>query len=161
MSIERECCHCVREQFLQVCEVFIKPWMRRRHGLATLEELEERLERLGTISMEAVNALTFFSDLFFAGEFVLTSFLYPLEKGIFCSDPWVRENYADIVHRACSYFYWPQTAYPLDQLVGYIEKELGGSWQGFPDGFINKILRMSPLFRVSKGKAGFLEIRLA
>ena len=154
-------CNSVKEQFREVAEVFIKPWMRRRHGFATLQELDERVERLGLNSAEVVSAMVFFSDLFFDGAFVFDAYLYPLEKGIFCADPWTRENYIQIIQRACSYFYRAQTVYPLDQLVGYLEKEFARLWQGFPDGFILKILRLSPCFRVRKGNAGVLEIRLA
>lgn len=154
-------CKAIKEQVCKIADVFIKPWMQRRHGLATRQEIIERIQRLSTNSAEASNAISFLSDLYFGKEFLFQEFLIPLEDEIFCLDEFAKERYIQVVQRACSYFYNPRTVYPLEQLIGFLEREFALAWEGFPEGCLHKILRLSPCFCTRKGNAGKLEIRIA
>lgn len=148
----------VREQIRKVVNVFIKPWMKRRHGFATQEELEERIERLSINPVEAKLAMAFISDIYFDNGFPFKEYLLTIDKKIYCINSIVHADYCDVVKKASSYFYKPQTAYPLAKLVEYLEKEFSLSWEGFPEGYLNKVLRITPSFSVRKGQLGCLEI---
>lgn len=53
----------------QITEVFLKPWMRGRLGLAGRDELEERVEKVSFSPQEASKAIHFFEHLMAKGSF--------------------------------------------------------------------------------------------
>src|SRR6202030_2402998 len=74
----------VRLQFLhgsfkKVAEVFVKPWIRQRNGLATLQEIEERLFRVSDDRKMAQQIIRFISAIYCEGQ-------SPLQKHLICLD---------------------------------------------------------------------------
>lgn len=151
----------VLSNMLKIVNVFFKPWMRNRMGIATKGEIFERLERISVNSEIALQALSFFADIFFQGKFPIGESLYPIEKELYCVDLKHIQSFQAIVDNALTYFYKPNVIYPLPILISYLQREFALDWGDFTEGFIEKVLRHSSTFRVRKGFLGDLEIRLA
>lgn len=149
------------EQMLMVANVFIKPWMRLRHGFATKEELFERLQRISLKPELTSSALALFSELFFQCQMPFGTYLVHVTDNLFCSDAQIKKQYHIVIDKAMSYFYKPNLYYDLSDLTKWLEREFARNWNSFPYGFIEAVLRISPEFRVRKGEHGRLVVRLA
>ena len=147
------------EKLGDVADVFIRPWMRSRNGLATQAEIEERLSNVSEDSIMAEKVFKFFCEVYFEGNFCLRKMLSEVDEELFAADAKVRESYLAVVSRAKSYFYDVKVSYSLDELVRYVEQEFAKRWEGVPDGFTAKALRLASTFRVRKGKSGSLMVR--
>ncbi len=145
----------------KVTNVFIKPWIRQRLGFATEYELTERLQRVSENPNTSSAILHFFSSVYFDDMFPLSYYLYQVDEKLYCADETTATFYREVIKKACSYFYNARITYPLSQLISFLEREFAYQWQGFPEGFIKKVLQQSPHFRVRKSVQGHLEIRLA
>lgn len=150
----------IDKDFYEVTEVFIKPWIDSRLGLATEHEIIERLQALDENS-EVLAILNFFQETYFKGVFPLSRYLQPLEFDLFASDTWTVKQYHQIVEKALTYFYMPHISYPYEALSSFIEREFARSWSGFRDGFLVKVLKTCPRFFVHKNHSGILQIALA
>lgn len=151
----------VDKDFCEITEVFIKPWMSCRHDIAAEWELQERLIQLSEDCAAAISCLNFFKKFFFKNDFPLKRYLEPLGEGLFASDGWVAEHHDQIIEKALTYFYQPDTVYPYATLMVFLEREFAHSWTSFREGFIAKILLLSPRFRVFKNFDSILFISLA
>jgi len=109
------------------------PWIEVRGGIATVDEIKERLERTS-------------SQMPFPKE----SSLIPLEQGVYASDPEVAERYHALISRAQTYFYDPSCRYPFHQLISWLEREFAIEWENYPQSFITKCLISSPRFSLLK-----------
>lgn len=147
----------VFEDMQKVFKAFIKPWVLQRGGFASHDELMEKLLRASTDSTTCTNVLQLFKDVYFHQDF-FSCFLHQIDPGIYCTDEYNACNYELIVDKACSYFYKTSVYYTLPELVSHLEREFSKAWIGFPDGYVEKVLRLSPTFRTRKGPLG-LEIR--
>lgn len=154
-------CQAVSIEMGKVINVFVKPWMRRRLGMASQYELTERLQRISENPTITTSVLHFFSDVYFDQMFPLSGYLDQVDEGLYCVDESIATLYRTIVKKARSYFYKSQVSYPLQQLIRFLEGEFAQCWQGFPDGFTKKVLMQSPHFRVRKSASGELVVRLA
>ncbi len=129
------------EQLESVIAVFVKPWIVGRLGLATHEELLERLERVSTYPEETKAILAYFSRRFSLGRY-----LEEPAKGFYAVG--VAEQYQEVVSLAQSYFYQKEIIYPLEELVTLLEREFARLWQGHQEGFVRKVLRFAPDFMI-------------
>lgn len=145
----------------KMVNVFLKPWIRRRLGIASKSELTERLQRISENPLIATNVLKFFTDVYFDGLFPPTLDLYQVDEDLYCADEMTASAYCLIVKGALSYYYNPEISYTLSQLVSFLEREFALQWSGFAEGFVEKVLFQSPCFRVRKGPKGDLLVRLA
>ena len=145
----------------QIFYVFFKPWIVSRHGLVDGNQLNERFERVSDMPQMTQNAINFLSSVFFNGAFPLKKILYMPEDNIYCADLAAYESFRAVIEKGLSYFYKPDAMYPLEQLIRFLERDFAMNWQGFPQGFIERTLRLSSKFSVRKGTRGFLEVRLA
>lgn len=150
----------VRDRIDQLATVFVKPWVRGRLGLATLDEIRERLERVSLAPEAARKALPFFSDVYYDALFPFKDNLFEVESDIYAADEWTARAYGVVVEQARTYFYKQGIHYPFLQLVQLLKREFARSWTGFAEGFIEKALRLSGEFSVHKGRGGSLEVRL-
>jgi len=141
-------------------DVFIKPWVKKRQGLASQEEIQERLQVISDNPKITPNALEFFKCYFF-DAFPPSEFLPSLGQRLYAADPIVENAYHQVVKIAESYFYNPLLQYPLEQLTSLIERECSRRWIGFGEGFVEKTLRHSPAFRVRRDFSGNLRVRHA
>lgn len=144
----------VLEDVQNVTDAFIQPWMRRRHFMATSDELLERMQKVSERQAIVIHALDFLSALYFNGQSPIESQLLCMDKEFFSSEKSVSHMHTFIVNKALSYFYKPTVVYPLGQLIQLIEKECAKQWIGFPDGFLEKVLRHSSHLNVYKANGG-------
>lgn len=150
----------VNEDLRYITEVLLKPWIRLRGGIACISDIQEHLESLREGPVETSSVLSLFQDLYFEGECPLNTFLHSLEDEIFASDAFIADAYYLVVETSYSYFYQPEVLYTLDQLTGLVERELALHWLGFAEGFVEKVLRSSSLFRVRRSMEGTLVVKL-
>ncbi len=150
----------VRNDFATLMEVFVKPWIRARGGYATRRELEERFMQVSEDPRLTPRVLAFLTDLFLDRS-DYTRFLVSADADLFCADAGQVDAYQMIVNQVNSYFYQPQVSYRLQDLIAWIERELAAKWLGFPDTFLEKLLRLSPRYRIRKAPDGKLHIRLS
>lgn len=141
-----------------VFNVFFKPWIRRRGGFAQRHELLERMQRLSDNPSICSKVLNFLQINFFDDADFLNFFLHIIDQDIYCCDSFSKQDYETIMHRAHSYFYKSGIYYRLSELVGWLEKEFACLWVGFNDGYIEKILKLSPQFNIYRGQSNELEI---
>jgi hypothetical protein len=132
-------------------EVFLKPWIRARHGLVTINELWERVERVSMNPLVARKVIHFFADGILEKEEILSSQLIQLEPDLYAADSHAKEMYHAAMGKMMTYFYQPTIVYPLKDLEILLERELARKWEGYDEGYIEKLLRYSGRFRVRKG----------
>ncbi|MCB1135020.1 MAG: hypothetical protein KDK78_02025 [Chlamydiia bacterium] len=140
-------------------EVFVKPWMRKRQGMASTRELYERLERVSRDAGRARSTLNYVMEVFYQGESPFKKNVTEVEPGIFVVDRYVALAYRRVLNCAKTYFYKDGISYSLAELESYIARECARKWEGFPEGFIVQVLRRSPSFRVRKAENGKLMVR--
>lgn len=126
--------------------------------MASRQELEERLDRIAYCEGTSGPFLKFLEEVCFEGKFPFSMSLEPLEKDLYAVDHAAKERYLNIVSKASTYFYKKEACYKLKNLVSYLEREFAKEWEGFPDGCIEKILRISSKFIIYKNRSGLLEI---
>jgi hypothetical protein len=151
----------VKADLHQVIDVFIKPWVERRFGLARQAELIERLYHVSYSPSTADKVFKWLSTLYFEGGFPMTSYLYPLEEGLFAINAHAADAYRSIMDIALSYFYNLKVHYPLSSLVMWIGRECARKWHNFSLLHIEKVLRISPQLRVRKATNGELMVKLS
>lgn len=144
-----------------IVDVFITPWICSRNGLATQTEITERFQKISEDPKVAPNISKFISDVYFDGQFLLERFLISVEQGLYATSPSFSQAYRLIVQKTHSYFYKSCVTYSMHKLIKLIEREFALEWMGFEKGFVEKVLRYSPLFRVFKNDEHTLIIRLA
>lgn len=141
--------------------VFVIPWMRTRHGLASKEELVERLQQVAFSEEDIFSYLSFFSKVYHNEKFPLAQCLFQSEDNVFCCDAHVANLYDLIITKALTYFYQPTVSYSLLELMRWILRDFARDWVGFSEEFVQLVLRRSSRFRVRKGFSGELEVRLS
>ena len=151
----------VYENMRAIVNAFIGPWMRLRMGFATIGDILERMERISDDAALVEKSLQLFGDAYFSQRFPPGEFLYEACEGIYAVDDWHQQAYFDIIAKALTYFYRPRTYYGVDELVSWLGREFAKGWQGYPDGMIERVLRLSPHFSIWKGENGRLSIMLA
>ncbi|MCE5317617.1 MAG: hypothetical protein LLG04_09725 [Parachlamydia sp.] len=141
----------------RITAAFVRPWICGRKGLATEDEVMERLEKR---SLDARHVEPFLRLLREVGS-PLTACLSEVDQGVYAADDWQADAFRQIVACAFSYFRGKGQAFLLSHLVSLVEREKALFWQGYSDGFVEKTLRLSSQFRVRKGETGRLAINLA
>jgi hypothetical protein len=145
----------------RIVDVFIKPWLRMRHDLANQQELMERFLRVSDKANRPTKAFSFISSVYFDEGFPVAHYLHKADEGLYCSNAETVCQYQRLIEKASTYFYNPTVCYVFPHLVQLLARDFAMNWEGFNDGFIEKALRQSPRFRVRKGDAGVLMVRLA
>lgn len=154
-----------REQVIagmhRVVSAFIKPWMVRRHGVATRSEIVERLQRLSDRPVMAELTLDFFSKIYFEGRFAFADWFVTGGDHLFFCDHVVNLKYDAVIDKAKTYFYKGGISYGFAELTQLIAREFAMEWVDYSEEFIEKCLRSSTTFRVRKGDKSRLFVRLA
>ncbi len=119
------------------------PWIERRGGLATKDEIDERLER--------TTKTPFIQD---------DSSLIMVEEALFAARADCAQEFAKIKQLAMTYFYRRDLSYPLTTLVSLMEKELAKEWMGMPRQLMMKWLTDSRTFCLYKDSDHRLSLRL-
>lgn len=150
----------IQHDMQQIFNAFFKSWIRQRKGFVTHDELKERMQQMSTNPRMCFSALNFFQNVFFEKQSFFNYFLQEVDNNVYCCDLLDSSNYKKVFLKTMSYFYKPSVYYPLNELIRLLEKEFAKSWTGFADGYIEKILRLSPSFQIIKNNLGCLEIHL-
>jgi len=139
---------------------FITPWMYTRQGLATVEELHERLARKSVQPSHMAGYIDFFEETYFKNkDLFVESGCRAVDRGVYATDETTAQRYTSIVTRAHTYFYKRGMQYLFYDFIALLSREFAREWAGYPEGFIEKILKISPRFRVRKGADGALVIK--
>jgi hypothetical protein len=151
----------VHQDMKRITFAFVMPWLRNRFGLATENEIAERLHIMSDDPQKTTKAINFFKEVYYHSQFPLNEYLYQVDPQIFCSNENDALAYREVTQEALSYFYKSSVFYHLSQLTKLIFQDFAKAWKNYSEGFIIAVLRRSPRFRVRKGFAGILEVRLA
>lgn len=150
----------VKANMKKVAEAYILPWMRRRQGFATQQEILERIQRVSFVPQQAQLVFLFFTEMYFEGCFPFSDFLLQNDGDLFFVDEVSLDAFNAVVAKAKTYFYKGGLSYTLAELNGMLMREFALNWQAFPEGFIEKCLRSTSRFSVRKAENG-LTVRLA
>ena len=135
--------------------------MLRRDGMASRNELLERLQRV-SIQADLVHPFfTWSGEVFADGECILDGLMIQPIEGLFCVDEATSTLVNMVLQCVRSYFYSPAVAYPLFQLCALVERELAYYWIGTTPAQISKILELSPWLKIRKQRDGVRVVRLA
>lgn len=145
----------------RITEAYIKPWMRRRLGFATQDEIMERLQRISSQQEIVVSVLDFLSQIYGKNTFFFATHLRGGLEGIYFADADTEKQYNRVLGKAMTYFYKKEISYTISSLVFLLAKEFAKDWESIPMEFIEKTLRNSPAFTLAKDLSGKLLIRLA
>ncbi|MGZ3633096.1 MAG: hypothetical protein ACXU9U_05595 [Parachlamydiaceae bacterium] len=164
-AIQEICCsekkQRVNADLQQIVDVFIKPWLCRRNGIAHRDELQEYLFKLGNFHSSSLPILLFVESLYFQDRFLLAPFLFPVEEELFCDNLETAETFRKCMNTAKTYFYHDDLHYPLHSLTQWIDRELASEWRYTPEGFIERSLRLSSAFSVRKNILEQLIVKLS
>lgn len=144
--------HFLERRLHEVIEVFLKPWMLKRCGFASLADLKERLERLSTQKGRFAKAYAFFVAVFFDGLCPIESLMEERQGNLMFANSAVLNDYLAVTRIVDTYFYKEGVRYPLSQLVGYIERELSLEWKGCREGFVEKVILTNAALTFSQSR---------
>jgi hypothetical protein len=145
----------------KIVKAFVLPWIRGRLGLATKDELLDRLTMVSENTKTVKSILELLKDLFWReSTFILDPFLFKLEDDLYCSDQFVKDLYQEVLALTKSYFYSPYNAYSIVEIVRFLQRDLVRQWKLVPVATLEKILILSPVFYNYKDSKGILQIKL-
>ncbi len=150
----------VRETFRDLASEFLIPWIEERGGIASLQEIHERLRRCSSDPTTTEAVLTFVQDLYFEGS-VFDETLVSAGTELFAVNKEALGRYQSLIRHARSYFYARGQSYWFEELESFLLRDFARKDVGFPDSFIEKVLRLSNDFRVRKGSDGRRSVRLS
>lgn len=148
-----------RRRRTQVADVFIKPWMRQREGLAKEYELINRLERTALQNHDVRHFIACMQSLIGETHFFLKHHLIEVEEATYAVDPTVAKHYQQIIAMTDTYFYKPYVTYFFDELTTLILKECASRWIALTESFVRHVLRASKRYHVQKDQSGVLVVR--
>lgn len=143
----------LKEGCKAISYAFLIPWMFERAGIASRDEIEERLERVAEEGEIALKVLKLLDDCFGKGFFFATH-LTPLTGDLYTINPMYACFGNAMFEISSTYFYANNTHYPLKSIVSLIKRELATEWVAFPEKFIEKILYTAPHFRLLRNFRG-------
>lgn len=149
----------LHEKLKQFTDVFIIPWIEKRGGLSSKEELIERMERISESPTLFLNIHSFLSKLFYEDDFILKKLL-SYNKDIYFSREIILNYYYVLIEKAYKYFYCPTAEYPFLQFIKLLFEDFAKEWHRwhyhqFSFKFIKNSLELSPEFRIRKKISSF------
>lgn len=151
----------LQQVFGEIVQVLIKPWMRKREGLASTSELMERFERISKDPSITHSVLQFISDVFLDEQCVLSPYLEEVARKVYGVDTNTTMAYQKLIQKVLTYFYNPSTRYSLSELVAMLQQEFAKDWDGLPEIFIRKALSFSSFFYIYRNDLGQLMIQVS
>lgn len=153
--------HFFKELFAEITHAFIIPWMRLRCGIASQDEIMDRLVSVCCNGVTAPSILHLLSNIYFNGSFLLHKNLCEVDTETYCVDGFSVQLYCDILRRAKSYFYRRGLFYSFQELERCLLKEYAMEWRSLQEGVIKRVFQRSSLFRLRKRGKGELFVRLS
>lgn len=142
----------VKPLFSSILETWVKPWMYRRCGIASQEEIEEFLILKSLDPVHAKSALKLFGPVYDS--------LVPME-GSFALSEVVSQEYQRIHKTIKSYFINPKAYYQLEELMTFVAKELAMSYMKVTNEQLLRIFSFSSAFKIYRTSSGVWNVRLS
>ena len=155
---EREIVATLKSGMEKIFEALVNPWVRKRLDLATKTEIEHRLMHVSEDRKVTKGFLSLWSDCISDEEELFSYYLHQVEQKVFCTMPGTRDSYQQCMRQLDSYFYNLGITYPLDELLSFVARESTRMWWDYPEGFVEKVLRISDSFELFRNKQGVLEL---
>lgn len=145
----------VRGRLEEIEQVFVRPWIAARGGVATEDEIIERLERVSDNSLLAKAALKFIRDYYTEGFL----FHLPGERGLYFSavESWGR--FKQIETLILSYLWNSSAEISYTTLYSWISRDLSLSWNFLEEKHFNKVVSLSTFLQRKKVLRGDLLIK--
>lgn len=138
----------LEEQWGVICKEWLYPWMTKRGGVASLDEISQFLLLKAQDLEEAEKALSFLFEYAPLQEFVMQ------KEGIFSAGSVYDEWLERFFHHANSYFPSYASCYSLEKIIAYIQEEFAKEWIKLEPDFIEKLFRLTPKFSVQANVKG-------
>ena len=135
-----------KDYFTSIIEIWIKPWMYARDGIATVDELNEYLILRSLDETYARSFLELFKDTIFSSLISLKSCL-ALSKQF-------ANRFRLIEMTGLSYFNQADTEFSLNHFVHLLTVELGLEWHKLTSEQIFKVLNISNYYKVYRNAKG-------
>jgi len=145
----------------KIFNALVNPWIVRRGGIASYEEIEDRLMEISHDAEETLLILSFLEKIIEKPLTKLIEKLIPIDNELYAVDQSTSTSYDQLIRFAATYFYRPSVNYLFVDFIQFLVREMALYWIGYPKKWIKKLLILSPQFRVFKGKSKKLEIKLA
>lgn len=146
----------------QVHAEFVAPWLARCLGFAAKRALNNRLRAVCADRPTMERVIHLLNETFAPGKKEIWSLLLqPVAKGVYSLNVDVAAHYEMVVAHAKTYFYHRTVHYPLAQLVALVAQEVARRWRGFPAGFVERVIRHDPAFRLRRGRGPKRIVRLS
>ncbi len=143
----------------EIVSAFLIPWMHQRQGLATYNQLTERLQQVSIQQGLVGPVLKLLAELLQCSSPFSTS-LHMVEESVFCADSQSLRLYREVLNIARSYFCEACPQYSYSHLVRLVAQEAAKRWEAVDDAFIDRCLRLSNYFVVRKLPQMGLAVRL-
>ena len=140
----------VRERFGRIgrhLEGILRDHVHDRLGVVTRKDVEGKLEEVGRDRSETRAVFRVLEHLF--GAF-WGNVIREVEEGVYCLSEQAAHDYALVNSCAKGYFYHKKVSYPISHLVEMVRGEIARRWQGFPAGFVKRVLKVSPSYKVRR-----------
>lgn len=147
----------LHDKMSEIVHALVIPWMRRRNGLATKEEIVERLQRIAVDSRLVEPFFAFLDDL----SADVGDFLEQPMTGVFCCDRWIAAEFKQVI--ACGYHYFVNVDayYRVEELVSLVLRELSKSWLALTESFVVQAFSCCDHFHLRMDAFGKRIIRLS
>ena len=150
----------VQTRFEDILQTFVIPWMERRWGMATEEEISERLQRISLKPSVAEKALLFFKEAFYEGQLPFHKGLSSAREIYFASSYYLKA-FSEMEQSLTSYFYHPSVYYSLDELYRFLLRDYSLKWRRLEESFLIKLLTLHPHYTVFKDAHKVLSVQLS
>ncbi len=148
-------------QLERIAKAFIIPWIDSRGGIATEDEIVERIEKVAKTKEKTSAYLKFLQDHFTDGRFPFSPFLREIEPEVFCTSERGETLYREIISKALSYFYRKEAVYPLQEMASFLLRGFCKEWKDCTSAAVFDCLFRSKQFEIYRAPCGALHIRLS
>lgn len=149
----------VLERWNQILQALVVPWMYLKGGVASAEELLERLECVSIESEYASKALQIISVLM-KEESPFSLGLAQIEKDLFAVDEVKSGEVQKILALVRTYYYTPKNYYERGELTSWIIRELTKKWIDCSDEQVSKLLSYTSMLSSSrKGSQLYFQLK--
>lgn len=145
----------VRERLFEIESVMLKPWILSRGGVASEDEILERLALVSTDPKNQKGMMLFLKDFFVDGPF----FQLPGERGLIFSSAESWGEFCLLETHVLDSLWSDEAEVPFEYLFVGISKKFMLSWKAIDKEFLYKVISLSPRIRRVKHSTGNLHVK--
>lgn len=147
-------------RFEEIATVLVAPWIASRSGVATVEEIEERLVRCALDRAHAKRALQFLKETYRHSLFLnnLFPFALPCEGSLYFASAEAWGRFKEIERAISAYFWNLDAEIEYHKLYQWLVKDFMHHWDYLDEPHFKKVVAYSPLFERKKLFSGCLPI---